>query len=173
MAEATVRPAIAGDGLAIAWVQLEVWQTGFVNQLPPQLLATSPADLAQSWTAAMRKASQPLLVAVEGAQIVGFVQAGLGGEAAEIGEIRVLYVRPAWARRGHGGRLIAAAAQALRALGAGSGEWWIPETDIASQRFAGSIGWAAPGGVRVLDTGRAMLTERRWTGSLDLVLAGD
>ena len=91
---------------------------------------------------------------MEGAQIVGFVQAGLGGEAAEIGEIRVLYVRPAWARRGHGGRLIAAAARRC-GPGAGSGEWWIPETDIASQRFAGSIGWVAPGGVRVLDTGRA------------------
>lgn len=172
MADAAVRPAIAGDGLAIAWIQLEVWQTGFGNQLPPQVLDTPPAELATSWTAALNSKNQPVLVAAEGDQLVGFTQVAISERGAEIGEIRVLYVRPAWARRGHGGRLIAAAAAELRRLGAESGEWWIPETDLASQQFASSVGWESVGGARVLDTGRAMLTERRWTGSIDLVLGG-
>lgn len=172
MAEARVRAAMAGDGLAIAWIQLEVWQTAFAGLLPAAVLETPAAELAESWTATFRSKDQAVLVALEGEQLVGFTQATVTPDAPEVGEIRVLYVRPAWARRGHGGRLIASAAAAVSALGAQRGEWWIPETDLASQRFATSIGWEMPGGARVLDTGRGMITERRWTGTLDLRLGG-
>ncbi len=67
--------AVAGDGLAMAWIQLEVWQTAFGALLPPEVLATPPADLAESWTAALNAASQIVLVATEGAEIVGFAHA--------------------------------------------------------------------------------------------------
>jgi GNAT superfamily N-acetyltransferase len=172
MAEAQVRAASAGDGLAIAWIQLEVWQTAFAGLLPEAVLGIPAADLAQAWTSTIRSTAQTLLVATEGEQLVGFTQAALADDGPEVGEIRLLYVRPAWARRGHGGRLVAAAAAALRARGAEIGAWWIPDSDIASQRFATSIGWEQSGGARILDTGRAMLTERRWTGTLELVLGG-
>ncbi len=168
MAQAEVRAASAGDGLAIAWIQLEVWQTVFSGVLPDQILQTPAVELAQAWTSTFRSTNQSVLIATEGDQVVGFAQAGVSPDTPELGEIRVLYVRPAWARRGHGGRLIAAATAALRGFGAIAGEWWIPDSDLASQRFAASVGWEMSGGARVLDTGRAMLTERRWTGTLDL-----
>lgn len=171
MALAQIRTAIAGDGLAIAWIQLEVWRTAFTGLLPPEVLDTPPATLATTWTAAFGAASQIVLVATEGAETVGFVHAALDPDDPATGRIHVLHVRPAWARRGHGGRLLAAAAGALRDRGALSGEWWIPENDAASSGFATGAGWAAAAGIRVLDTGRAMMTERRWTGPLDLQLS--
>lgn len=170
MAQVQVRRAAAGDGLAMAWIQLEVWQTAFSGLLPPEVLATPAADLAASWTSAFNAASQIVLVATEGPETVGFAHAARDPDDPDTGRIQVLHVRPAWARRGHGGRLMAAATAALREAGAVSGEWWIPEVDTATQRFVGTAGWQMSGGARVLDTGRALMTERRWTGTLELQL---
>ncbi|WP_111765557.1 GNAT family N-acetyltransferase [Nakamurella deserti] len=172
MAQAQVRPAVAGDGLAMAWIQLEVWRTAFSGLLPDDVLQTPAAQLAASWTAALHATSQTVLMATEGAEAVGFVHAAVDPDDRTTGRILVLHVRPAWARRGHGGRLLATAAAALRDAGASVGEWWVPETDTATRRFVGVVGWEMSGGARVLDTGRAMMTERRWTGTLDLQLSG-
>lgn len=172
MAEAGVRSATAGDGLAVAWVQLEVWQTAFAEKLPAELLQMPPAELAQVWNAAVDAPGQALLVGYEGSTVVGFTQVARSETDEGTGEIRVLYVRPAWARRGHGGRLVAAAAAELRRRGATNGEWWIPEDDDATQRFARSIGWQVGDDARAFDTGKGYLAERRWTGTLDLHLAG-
>ncbi len=86
------------------------------------------------------------------------------------GEIGTLLVEPRWGRRGHGGRLLAAAADALRGHGARYGLAWVPEKDDASRRFYARAGWELDGTVRALDTGDGMLREVRLTGSLDLRL---
>ena len=174
MALASVRPAQAGDGLPIAWVQLEVWQAAFADVLPDEVLNAPAAMLAESWTAVL----DSLLVAVEGEHLVGFahcaVDAGQPDSAdftnTAVGAVLVLHVRPAWARRGHGGRLLAAAAERLRSNGAQLGEWWIPITDVATQRFARTVGWERTEDSRAFDTGRATLRERRWVGTLDLMV---
>ncbi|MGH3564483.1 MAG: GNAT family N-acetyltransferase [Pseudonocardia sp.] len=85
-------------------------------------------------------------------------------------EIGALLVEPRWGRRGHGGRLLAAAAGALRTAGAIYGLAWIPETDQASRRFYARAGWGSDGQLRVLDAGDRELREIRITGSLDLKL---
>ncbi len=177
MATVEIRNSTAGDGLAIAWIQLEVWQAAFADVLPDEVLAAAPADLAQSWTAAFKSDNSSVRIATEGSEVVGFVHAALVEPDpdrlvvdAATGQIHVLYVRPAWARRGHGGRLIASAAARLRSLGAHRGIWWVPETDRATIKFLESIGWESDGASRVLDTGKAHLRELRWTGSLELML---
>ncbi|MGH3613123.1 MAG: GNAT family N-acetyltransferase [Pseudonocardia sp.] len=85
-------------------------------------------------------------------------------------EIGALLVEPRWGRRGHGGRLLAAAAEALRTAGAIYGLAWIPETDQASHRFYTRAGWEPDGQLRVLDAGDRELREIRITGSLELTL---
>jgi ribosomal protein S18 acetylase RimI-like enzyme len=167
MAEASVRLARAGDGLAIATVQLEVWQIAFAEELPAEVLDTSPADLATAWTAAL----DSVLIAEEGTFVVGFAQVGAPHQGETEGELRVLYVRPAWARRGHGGRLLVAAAAALRVSGARTARWWLPVTDVASQRFARAAGWERTQEARTWDSGVATITERCWTSTLDHQLA--
>jgi GNAT superfamily N-acetyltransferase len=79
-------------------------------------------------------------------------------------------VEPRWGRRGHGGRLLAAAAQALHGHGAEVGWAWIPEADAASRAFYGHAGWAADGAVRGLATGAGTVREIRVSGPLDLRL---
>ena len=94
-----------------------------------------------------------------------------GPEAGEAwGEVGALLVEPRWGRRGHGGRLLAAAAEALRERGARYGLAWVPEKDDASRRFYARAGWEPDGTVRGLDTGEGVLREVRYTGSLDLAL---
>lgn len=109
----------------------------------------------------------------------GAPRAGAAGDgeeaagAADVGlwaEIGVLLVEPRWGRRGHGGRLLAAAAAALGTSGARYGLAWVPETDEASRRFYARAGWEPDGGVRAFDTGDGTVREVRVTGSLDLQL---
>ena len=157
-------------------------------------------DARQAWAAAVASGpDHHVLVATEGDWTVGFCAAAparspavpeataarqngsgqvTGNDAgAEPGigpehwaEIGALLVEPRWGRRGHGGRLLAAAAEAMRETGALYGLAWIPEADTASRRFYARVGWQPDGTVRVLDTGDGMLREIRFTGSLDLEL---
>ena len=77
---------------------------------------------------------------------------------------------PRWSRRGHGGRLLGAAAAQLRGLGATWGVWWAPETDESVQQFLLGARWAPDGARRVLDTGESTFAEIRYAGNLDLLL---
>ena len=185
MATAVVRPAAPEDVDEIVRIQADTWAAAYGALLPAAAIAglRSPAAHA-AWTAAVGAGDgHHVLVATEGTWTVGFCAAAravapdgavapsaptLGPEAWA--EISALLVEPRWGRRGHGGRLLAAAAEALRADGARYGLAWVPEADAASRGFYTRAGWAADGTVRVLDTGEGELREVRLTGSLDLEL---
>ena len=94
-------------------------------------------------------------MAAEGDGGSGFVAAGAADVPAESplgaqawGEIRTLLVEPRWGRRGHGGRLLAAAVGALLEGGALYGQVWVPEVDEASRRLDARAGWEPDGTVR-------------------------
>jgi GNAT superfamily N-acetyltransferase len=114
---------------------------------------------------------------------VGFVVAGpapeddvaaadgtVPSDAARTVLVSSLLVEPRWGRRGHGGRLLAAAAAVLREAGAVRGIAWIPAEDPASLNFYRRAGWTPDGTVRTLDARGRALRELRLTGSLDLRL---
>jgi GNAT superfamily N-acetyltransferase len=172
MALSSVRPATAADAPMIARLQLLVWKQAYSTLLPAGALATDPAEHARSWSGRI-DAGGPVLVAMEGTEPVGF--AAVSGEADwrdlldPVGEVEVLHVVPRWGRRGHGGRLLAAAAAELRRMGARSGHWWVPERDPATARFLSAAGWAEDGVRRELETGTAPIVELRWSGTLNLV----
>jgi GNAT superfamily N-acetyltransferase len=185
MATAVVRPAAPEDVDEIVRIQAGTWATAYAGLVPAAALARlrDPAAHA-AWSAAVKAGEgHHVLVAAEGRWTVGFCAASravapegamppsgptLGPEAWA--EISTLLVEPRWGRRGHGGRLLATAAVALRAEGARYGLAWVPEADAASRGFYARAGWAPDGTVRVLDTGEGELREVRITGSLDLDL---
>jgi len=164
------------------------------------LAQLSSPGARQAWAAAVTAGGgSRVLVATEGGWTVGFCAAAPAQDptgsadtaaaaatdaTAEIGdpdarpeigvehwaEIGALLVEPRWGRRGHGGRLLATAAHALRQDGALYGLAWVPEADAASRAFYARAGWEPDGTVRVLDTGEGTLREVRLTGSLDLKL---
>lgn len=176
MAIAAVRAAEPTDVTEIARIQAVTWGAAYADFVPAAAIARlQDAAAREAWAAAV--AQGVVVVATEGDWTVGFVAAGradvptespLGPEAW--GEIGALLVEPRWGRRGHGGRLLAAAASALRGGGAHYGLAWVPEKDDASRRFYAKAGWEADGTVRGLDTGDGVLRELRYTGSLDLRL---
>ncbi|MDN5860536.1 MAG: GNAT family N-acetyltransferase [Pseudonocardia sp.] len=184
MAIAAVRAAVADDVAEIVRIQATTWATAYAALVPRSAIDQLSAPAAHTaWEAAVTADAGHVLVATEGEATVGFVAAGpaqasenatpsaeptLGIQAW--GEIGVLLVEPRWGRRGHGGRLLATAAAALRADGAVYGLAWVPEADVASRRFYAGVGWEPDGAVRAFETGDGTLREVRITGSLDLKL---
>lgn len=185
MADATVRPAVPADVDEIARIQVLTWQAGYSGILPAEVLAAlDPAEAATQWRQTIEQGPAMVFVAVEGDWIVGFCSAGASPEsesamandlppedAATVALIGTLLVEPRWGRRGHGGRLLAAAAKAVRAAGSTRGICWVPVANQSQVSFFTRAGWAPDGVVRTLDAGGRPLRELRMSGSLDLKLA--
>jgi L-amino acid N-acyltransferase YncA len=174
MAVATVRRAVEADVDALVRIQSDTWRAAYAQLVPAAALAqlTGPAA-REAWRGAVGAgAGRHVFVASEGEWAVGFCAAAFyGGEhGAAIAEVTTLLVEPRWGRRGHGGRLLAAAAEALRGHGAEVGWAWVPEADAVSRAFYGHAGWEADGAVRGLDTGAGTVREIRLSGPLDLRL---
>jgi GNAT superfamily N-acetyltransferase len=165
MALAAVRSARPTDVDEIVRIQAVTWRTAYAEFLPAAALdeLTSPAA-RQAWLQAVEAGGgHHVLVATEGEWTVGFA-------AAAGGEVSTLLVEPRWGRRGHGGRLLHAAAEALRSDGAERGVTWVAEADHATQRFYARAGWEPDGAVRLLDAGGRELRELRLAGTLELRL---
>ncbi|WP_300018939.1 GNAT family N-acetyltransferase [Pseudonocardia sp.] len=176
MAIAAVRTAAPPDVGEIVRIQADTWEAAYSSLVPAHAVAQlRGADAREAWSAAVEGGPGHVLVATEGEWTVGFCAAAPAVPPSATpeqawGEIGALLVEPRWGRRGHGGRLLAAAAEALRAAGAIYGLAWVPEPDEASRRFYARAGWEPDGTVRALDTGSGTLREVRLTGSLDLKL---
>ncbi|MGQ0772821.1 MAG: GNAT family N-acetyltransferase [Pseudonocardiales bacterium] len=183
MALARVRAATAQDVPLLVALHRVTWRAAYAELLPSKILdgLGSPA-VQQAWADTVGGGATVLL-ATEGDDPVGFVVAApappsevaaadgtLPADAAQTGLVSTLLVEPRWGRRGHGGRLLAAAAAALRNSGATRGIAWVPAGDPASLNFYRRAGWSADGTVRTLDAGGQPLREVRLTGPLDLTL---
>jgi GNAT superfamily N-acetyltransferase len=186
MALAAVRPAAPIDIDEIVRIQADTWAAAYTDLVPATAIEQLRGPAARAaWTSAVgaEAAGFHVLVATEGAWTVGFCMASVATEpegavaptgptlgAEAWGEIGTMLVEPRWGRRGHGGRLLARAAEVLRAGRARYGLAWIPESDAASRGFYARAGWEPDGTVRAFDTGAGTLREIRVTGSLELKL---
>ncbi|WP_039787435.1 GNAT family N-acetyltransferase [Actinoalloteichus spitiensis] len=184
MAVADVRPAVTADVSEITRIQRVTWQAAYADLLPSEVLATlDTPDAEEAWHEALAQPAARVFVATEGEWTVGFCAAGpapaeavasaggaLPADADRVGLVSVLLVEPRWGRRGHAGRLLAAAGQALRGEGAERGVAWIPQSDAASESFYRKAGWEPDGTARTLDAGGRPFREVRFTGPLDIPL---
>ena len=174
MALATVRRAVEDDVDALVRIQSDTWRAAYAELVPAAALAELSGPAArEAWLAAVAAGGGfHVFVAAEGGVTVGFCAAAhYGGSNGDgIAEVTTLLVEPRWGRRGHGGRLLAAAAEALRGHGAHAGRAWIPESDAVSRAFYGHAGWTPDGAVRGLDTGVGTVREIRLSGPLDIRL---
>jgi GNAT superfamily N-acetyltransferase len=178
-----VRCATAEDAPTLAALHRVTWRAAYSELLPPGALdELDTPQLQQAWVETIAGGAT-VLIATEGADPVGFVVAGpapeddvaaadgtVPSDAARTVLVSSLLVEPRWGRRGHGGRLLAAAAAVLREAGAVRGIAWIPAEDPASLNFYRRAGWTPDGTVRTLDARGRALRELRLTGSLDLKL---
>ena len=183
---AGVRVATRKDAGVLAALQRVTWRAAYSELLPAEVLDGLAAPQVQQTWADTIEGGATVLIATEGADPVGFVVAGPAPEdevAAADGTlpcdvartvlVSTLLVEPRWGRRGHGGRLLGAAATVLREAGATRGIVWVPAEDSASLSFYRRAGWTPDGTVRTLDASGRPLRELRLTGPLDLVLTGE
>lgn len=184
MAEASVRPAVPSEAEEIARIQVETWRAAYTDLLPaPVLDALDLDETALTWRQTIEQGPAQVLVATEGAYLVGFCAAGpapqdetadASGTPAKdvetVALVSTLLVEPRWGRRGHGGRLLAAAGKAMLAAGSTRGIAWVPEADKASLGFFERASWVRDGTVRTLDAGGRPLREIRLTGTLRIEL---
>ena len=178
-----MRCATAEDAPTLAALHRVTWRAAYSELLPPGALdELDTPQLQQAWAETIAGGAT-VLIATEGTDPVGFVVAGpapeddvaaadgtVPSDAARTVLVSSLLVEPRWGRRGHGGRLLAAAAAVLREAGAVRGIAWIPAEDPASLNFYRRAGWTPDGTVRTLDARGRALRELRLTGSLDLKL---
>ena len=184
MAEATVRPAEPSDAAEIARLQLTTWRAAYRDLLPAEVLdALDESEAEATWRHTIEHGPARVFVATEGPWHVGFVAAGPAPQdesaaangtpapdAAQVALMSTLLVEPRWGRRGHGGRLLAAAGAAMLADGLVRGICWVAEADKASLTFWERAGWLSDGTVRTLDAGGRPLREVRTTGTLSFQL---
>jgi GNAT superfamily N-acetyltransferase len=183
VAVAGVRMATVEDAGVLAALQRATWRAAYSELLPTEALdGLETPQVRQAWADTIAGGAT-VLIATEGGDPVGFVVAGpapteevaaadgtVPSDAARTVLVSTLLVEPRWGRRGHGGRLLGAAATVLLDAGATRGITWVPAEDPASLSFYRRAGWDPDGTVRTLDAAGRPLRELRLTGPLDLVL---
>ena len=181
-ADVSVRPAVPGDELAIAATQLAAWRDAHRTALGETVLASlDGAAFAERWAVAITtppSRGHRVLVACEGAQVVGFVAVGPlpAPEDSPLDapgdEILALEVAPRAQRAGHGSRLLAAAVDLLREDGADHVQTWVLDGDSARAQFLASAGLGADDAVRTLASGtmadgtERQVAEHRWSAAI-------
>lgn len=182
MARPDVHLARLDDAPEIARIQLDTWRIAY-GELLGAAAELDAARIERRWEEAITHPDTDLFVATEGEFTVGFSVSGpapadelagpegsLPEDSEHTGLIATVLVEPRWGRRGHGGRLLAAAARALRSRGARRAVTWVTESDSATLSFYRVAGWQPDGTVRTLDTGERTVREMRLAGGLDLEL---
>jgi GNAT superfamily N-acetyltransferase len=172
-AESFVRDARGSDAGDLARIQVARWRAGYAGLVPPEVLGElTSAEAEERWREhwAQSLASPPssrhrVMVAVGtrpgGERVVaGFASFGPATDAdrwpATDAELYELCVTQDQAGRGHGSRLLNAAAATMAADGFGRVCAWVLEQDAAARKFLEATGWTADGARKVLDMGASV-----------------
>lgn len=156
--DAGVRAARPADAAGLGAVHAAAWLADYTGLLPGRAASVDPGSLEAAWREAVVAPPGPrhrVLVATQGPQLVGFValspSADGDADPAADAEVVALHVDPDHRGRGHGSRLLNAAADVLRDTGFTGVRAWVPEPDDARLRFLTGAGFVADGAGRQLD----------------------
>ena len=138
-----VRPADAGDALAIARVHVATWRTAYRGLLPDDFLASlDEARYEERWRRTLGDGNGRVYVAEDGAQVVGFASGGRerAGEDGFSGELYAIYVLQEMQHRGHGVRLVQAVVQGLREMALPNMIVWVLRDNHEARHFYERLG---------------------------------
>ena len=157
-ADVSVRIAWADDAPAIAELQVRTWPELYADLVPADALPDDVAAAAAAWRDSLSKprdARNRVLVALERNRVVGFAITSPASDPdcdpivdAELAEVTI---DPAERGKGHGSRLLQAAADTLVADRFQRAVLWSMAGDDALRKFLTEAGWAADGAHRELD----------------------
>jgi len=153
-----VRLARTSDVDDLAAVNVRAWRGHLTGILPTWVLdALDARDLAMVWASSILNpplATQRILVAIDDDVLVGYAAIGPSQDPdADAGtvELLALEVDPGRERRGHGSRLMSAAVDYARSVGAESAVAWCALLDEPRRAFLQSAGWAPDSAFRDVD----------------------
>ncbi|MCY3920580.1 MAG: GNAT family N-acetyltransferase [Chloroflexi bacterium] len=147
----TVRRATFDDVEAFEAVRIATWKACFRGIVSDQFLddlALPPHRIQRCRNAILDVERSSVMVACAGDDIVGVGMAEPARDedlAADVGEVRALYVHPDWQSRGVGRALLAALTTALGACGYRAGVLWALRELPSTRRFYEANGWAFDG----------------------------
>lgn len=151
----TIRPAIPGDGPAIARIRVESWRTAYVGMMPQAMLdGLSVEQNTTVWeqTLSTLGPGRAVLIAEVDDRPVGFSALGPAREGGEgKGEVFLFYLLPGVWRQGIGRHLMGASTDTLRHLGYQSAMLWVLDTNQPARRFYETMGWRFEGRERIED----------------------
>jgi GNAT superfamily N-acetyltransferase len=164
-ADVSVRIAWADDAEAIAAIQARAWATSYVD-LVPAAGDLREADFAQLWRDALVRpadARHRALVALEHNRVVGFAittpATDPDCDRVTDGELMELTVDAGEQGKGHGSRLLQAAADTMVADGFTRAVTWLVAEDDVLRTFLTDAGWGADGAHRTLDLDGTGVTQ--------------
>ncbi|MDN4473617.1 GNAT family N-acetyltransferase [Demequina zhanjiangensis] len=157
----TVRAARPGDEAAIAQIQIASWVSALGERLGPRRqTAFDPVAVEAGWHQAIveppSEGHQVFVALGDEGEVCGFVA------CAPPKDLIALEVSPDRRRRGHGSRLLAAAADHMRAHGAETMRLWALEKDRVRVDFLRMAGFAEAGMRRELDGPGITIPEQLW-----------
>ena len=160
-ADVSVRVAWADDAAVIAELQLRTWPELYAGVVPASAIPAGPEHLeaaAAAWQHSLTRpgdARNRVLVALERNRVVGFVITGPATDpdcdSLADAELRELTVDPRERGRGHGSRLLQAAADTMVADRFTRAVTWVLAADDALRAFLVEAGWAPDSAHRELD----------------------
>jgi GNAT superfamily N-acetyltransferase len=161
-AQLNIRPAEAGDAVALASVNHETWLATYRGILDAATVeARSLEDEVRLWQDLLteRSPSQQRFVALEGDRVVGYCGGGRNADTRSPfpAELFGIYVLPGWQSKGVGKKLLGTLAQWLRLQGWSSMQVWVLERN-PFRRFYETCGASLLDQTRDVDYGGKRLT---------------
>jgi GNAT superfamily N-acetyltransferase len=164
-ADVSVRIAWSDDAEAIAAIQARAWATSYAG-LVPAAGELREADFAQLWRDALVRpadARHRALVALERNRVVGFAittpATDPDCDRVTDGELMERTVDAGEQGKGHGSRLLQAAADTMVADGFTRAVTWLVAEDDVLRTFLTDAGWGADGAHRTLDLDGTGVTQ--------------
>ncbi len=140
-----LRPARQADVEPVVAVFLACWRTAYRGLLPqPTLDAMTDDDARTLWRTALADPASAAIVAEDDAGVVGVVR-----WTEQDATVQSLYVDPRDQGHGTGGRLLAAAVEALAQAGLPEAGLWVFEANTPARAFYAHRGWLPDGRTRV------------------------
>ena len=164
-----VRAAVPADAAAMAALHVRAWRAAYAGVMPADFLAALTIEEREAmWRRSLSEpelapAERVILVAAEGAQVLGFCAAGhaRGDDAsAWASSTRSTSIPPAWGR-GAGRTLLAAATTRLAARFPVS-ILWVAEANPRARQLYERAGWSLDGATKTEDFGGTAVKHCRY-----------